>query len=97
VKQTIAGHVKIQKNRGIISSPMDNETVMMSIEKGKYYGIDSIGTRIWELLDQPLSIDELCEILPAEYDVEPDQCRADVTGFVEKMLEKELVRLPDSQ
>ena len=92
MKQTIGSEVKIERNPGIISSPMDNETVMMSIEKGRYFGIDAVGTRIWELLEQPRTISGLCEILLQEFDVEPDRCRADVTGFVEKLLEKDLVQ-----
>jgi len=70
---------------------MDNETVMMSIENGEYYGINSVGSRIWELLDQPRSILELTDLLLEEFDVPENECQQDVMEFVEKLVEKKLL------
>ena len=41
----------VARNDDIIFSDMGEETVMMSIDKGEYYGLDPVGRRIWELLD----------------------------------------------
>ncbi len=40
----------------IVASDIDGETVMMSIENGEYYGLDDIGSRIWELIEKPVKV-----------------------------------------
>ena len=54
----------------LVSSDLDGETVMMSIENGKYYGMDAIGSRVWALIKQPCSVSELCDILLTEFNVD---------------------------
>jgi len=86
-------NTRLTKNRAIVSNKMDNETVMMSIENGEYYGINPIGSRIWELLDRPAAIADLCESLMEEYDVSAEDCRRDVAEFIGKLLDKDLITL----
>ena len=86
---------KIVRDNEIISSDMDEDTVMMSIESGKYYGINPVGSRIWKLLEQPCTAFEICDTLCKEYDVKPAECRQDVLKFVNNLLEKKLVKKCD--
>ena len=65
---------------------------MFSPDQGAYFGLDEIGSRVWELLEEPRSIDELCATLRGEYDVDPETCRGDVTALVERLREAKLVR-----
>jgi hypothetical protein len=83
----------IEKKQDIISSGMDDETVMMSIENGEYYGLNPVGGRIWELLDRPRTAAGICDILVEEYDVPVEECQREVKEFVEKLLEKKLVKI----
>lgn len=87
----------IEKKQDIISSGMDDETVMMSIENGEYYGLNPVGSRIWELLDRPRTVGGICDILLAEYDVPAEECRREVMEFVEKLLEKKLVKITEKK
>ncbi len=81
----------IQRNEEILSSSINNETVMMDIESGQYIGLDPIATRIWALIEQPISFGQLCETLTSEYDVSMDQCKMDVATFLDKSTEANLV------
>jgi hypothetical protein len=85
----------IEKKQDIISSGMDDETVMMSIENSEYYGLNPVGSRIWELLDRPRTVAGICDILLAEYDVPAEECQREVKEFVEKLLEKKLVKISE--
>lgn len=89
---TIDINAKIARNEEIVSSDMDDEIVMMSIEQGEYYGINAVGSRIWELLEQPRTAAGLCDILLEEYDVPAEECRRDVLAFIEQLFEKKLVK-----
>ena len=84
---------KIVRDNEIIFSEMDGETVMMSIEKGEYYGINPIGSRIWGLLDSPKKVSELCDTLLPDYDVTPEQCAQDVLSFLNRMAEKGIIKI----
>lgn len=77
---------KITRHSDILSAEIGGEAVMMSIEKGAYFGLNPIATRIWDLIDQPQSIDELIAVISEEYDVSDEQCAADVQEFVADML-----------
>ena len=66
---------------------------MMSIEKGAYFGLNPIATRIWDLIEQPRSIAELIEIITAEYEVTDEQCAADVQEFSADMIERGIAQL----
>lgn len=75
-----------------VCAEVDGEMVMMSIEKGNYYGLDGIGTRIWQLIAEPVSVSKLCEILLTEFAVDRETCEADVLKFLARMEERNLIQ-----
>ena len=81
----------LDKNEDILSSKIDDEIVMMSIDHGKYYGLDSIGSRIWELLDQTRTLTEIIEILTKEFDVSKEQCSQDCYSFINDLIKKKII------
>jgi hypothetical protein len=76
-----------------LTAHVDSELVMLDPRQSRYFGLDSIGNRIWALLEQPHSVAALCSTLEAEFDVTPETCRADVLGFLEQLREAELVEV----
>lgn len=83
----------ITRNEGLITADMDGEKVMLHIENGKYYALDSISSRIWELIEQPQSIACLVEALIKEYAVTRQQCQDDIIAFLQELYSQELIRL----
>ena len=83
----------VSRTKEVLASEMDGETIMMSIASGSYYGMDNIGSRIWELIAEPIRVSDLCDRLMEEFDVEIDQCLADVIAFLNELGENRLVVL----
>jgi len=81
----------IKRNPGLVSSEIDSERIMMNIETGEYFGLDSVGSRIWELIENPVRLNNLIEILIDEFDVTQEQCETDTLEFIKQLLDKELV------
>lgn len=81
----------IKRNPELVSSDIDGEKVMMSIESGEYFGLDPIGTRIWELIEKPIRIDELVKLLLVEFEVSKEQCVEDTIEFLNELQEKNLL------
>lgn len=83
-------------SKSIVSSSIDGEIVLMSIESGFYFIIDPIGSRIWELLsEKSYSLEGLVQTLMEEYEVDEATCRADVQAFIDEMSEKKLILSAD--
>ncbi len=78
---------RFQRKRGMAQCAVGSEMVLMHVDKGFYYALDVIGTRIWTLSKQPTSIQFLCEQLVGDYNVDLEQCIQDVTSFVEELIE----------
>ena len=81
----------LTRNPDLLAADMDGETVMMSIERGEYYGIGGVGSRVWEMLAQPTSINQMIQTICAEYEVEEATCQADMQKFVDQLLQNGLV------
>jgi hypothetical protein len=75
-----------------ISGKLEEEQVILDIEKGKYFSLNPVATLIWEILEQPLSIDDLCEKLLEQYDVELEKCRVETNEYIQEMIKLGLVR-----
>jgi hypothetical protein len=83
--------IKFIRNNKTISGRLHDEMVMMNIDQGKYFSLNNSATVIWEKLENPLSLEELCEILMEEYDVGKEQCRDDVEIHLNEMLRNGLI------
>lgn len=81
----------ISVKEGVSTVEVDGELAMMDTEKGKYYGFDSIATRIWNIIQEPKPFGVIVEVLSQEYDVSRQQCEEDVKEFLERLNEEGLV------
>ena len=68
-----------------VSCPLDDESAILNLKNSVYYGMNAVGTRVWNLLQKPRSVRELRDALVAEYDVEPERCEQDLLDLLEKM------------
>lgn len=91
----IDAHSVVVRTEEPVAAEVDGTVVMMSLVRGKYFGLDAIGTRIWELIQTPVPVSRICETLLAEYDVDSSTCERDVVELLELMLEEDLVRVVD--
>jgi hypothetical protein len=67
--------------------------VMFSMEKGSYYGLNDIATAVWQRIEAPIAVANLCADLQQVFDVPPQRCEAEVLGFLRKLETKGLLRI----
>lgn len=84
------------RSREILASKLEGQTVMMNIQKGAYYGLESLESAIWEMLEAPISVADLCDKLQQEFDVDAETCSADVIEFLNEMVAESLVETCDA-
>ena len=73
---------QVARNGEWMTASVDDETVMMSVSDGRIVGVNAIGARIWDLIEQPREIGWLREALIAEFDVSSEQCAAELDLFL---------------
>jgi hypothetical protein len=78
-----------------VSSDLAGEIVVLSMQSAMYYGMDQVGSRIWELVREPIRVSDLRDAITREYDVEPEHCEADVLGFLRQLALKGLIEVRD--
>lgn len=83
---------KYSRNDQIINGELDNNQVMMHLEKGKYFGLNPVGKRIWELIEQPKSFKEIRVALLAEFEVTETQCIQEARSFLDKAVQYDIIR-----
>lgn len=89
----ITDNTELSRSKNIPFSEIDDELVMMDLEQGKYYGLNSVGSSIWTLLSEPITFGKLCDELQLEYKVERDECQKQVKEFVTQLLKSKLVNV----
>ena len=75
----------VTANRDHLAAELSGETVILHVEKGVYYGLDKLGTRVWSLIQEPRTIDELVQTILKEYEVEPEQAERDLVALVQDL------------
>ena len=75
---------KYSRSSEIIDGSLGDNQIMMHIGKGKYFGLNPVGKRIWELIENPETLGEITELLLSEYDISAEQCKQEVHEFMEK-------------
>ena len=76
-----------------ISCKLEGEVVVLSLTQGIYYGLDHVGTRIWSLLQQPRSLEELRDILLQEFNVESEVCEKQLRSFADRLVAAGLIQI----
>lgn len=78
---------------GLVVGDMDGEKVMLNIERGKYFALDSIASRIWVIMEKPCTVKDLVSLLVREYDISDEVCLDDVLNFLNTLYSQGLVTI----
>src|ERR1700676_2171404 len=78
-----------------VSCDLAGEAAILNIKSGVYYGLDPVGARIWNLMQEPRAVAEIQNAISGEYDVEPERCARDLFGLLNKLLEEGLIEVKD--
>jgi hypothetical protein len=86
---------RISRHKEILSSEVDNEAVLLSLNTNMYFGLDEVASRIWALADKPILISEIIQSLLKEYEIDKETCQKEVLDFVELLYYQKLIVIID--
>ena len=75
----------------VMSRLVGDETVLLDLASGMYFGLDGAGKIIWESISQGLSLAETADAIIEEFDVDADRAREDVIAFASQLVERGLL------
>lgn len=75
-----------------VSSTLQEENIILQLNKGMYYSMNEVGTFIWDLLKiTPLELEEIVEQVQDNFDIDYYTCKSDVEGIIKDLIKAELL------
>ena len=71
----------VSHRKDIDTTDLNGDIVMMDLEKGKYFSLNGVGSRIWTLVEEPVQVGKVVDSLLKEYDISRDECEKNVLEF----------------
>jgi len=88
-----SGQTRVAASSRQVACEVGGEMGILHLDDGLYYSLNEVGACIWQLVQEPRYVDELVEAITAKFDVERDQCLADIQALVVDLAEHQLVTL----
>lgn len=79
----------------VVVRDLAGEAVLLHLGTGTYFGLDSVGTRIWHHLAEHQSTEAIVPLLLQEFDVNERQLRLDLEALVTQLLAQRLLIAAD--
>jgi hypothetical protein len=90
-----ASTVRISED--VVFRKLEGEAVILNLATGNYYGLDPVGTRIWELIQEQGKVDTVLKTILSEYEVEPARCEQDLLCLLRTLDAKGLIEIIDGE
>ena len=94
-KSSISISTTIIAEKDPVTSEMANEVAILNPKSGMYFGLDMVGARIWELIQEPMTVKDIRNKLLDEYDVDVDRCEQDLFFLFKEMSNNGLIQVRD--
>lgn len=77
----------------VFAQEVDGEMVLLDMESENYFGLDEVGTSIWQAMQEYGTLQEVYDAMLEQYDVEEEVLEKDLSDFVNKLMESGLVKV----
>jgi hypothetical protein len=88
---TLDDDCALRRTDDVVSRVLDGEAVLLDLREGIYFGLNEVGTRIWELLGEGATVAELRAKIFEEFDVEEAVASADLVELLDELLDRGLI------
>jgi hypothetical protein len=85
----------VKRSLQVISQEISGETVFLDLERECYFGLDTVGIRIWQLIETSSDLLSIFNTLLEEYEVEESRLRADLETLINDVRDRGLISLED--
>ncbi|MCK6577749.1 MAG: PqqD family protein [Anaerolineae bacterium] len=86
-------NTRIVASSNQISTEIPDETVILDVARGVYYGLDEVGTFIWNYVQSPQTVQAVVDALTTEYEVGQEQAAHDAVQLLNRLQEMGLLQV----
>jgi len=79
----------------VLSQEVSGETVLLDLNNENYFGLNEVGTRIWQLLQEQNDLEIIYDIMLDEYEVDAKQLRKDFDDIINQLVESGLIAIKE--
>jgi len=77
----------------VFAQEVDGEMVLLDMNSENYFGLDEVGTAIWQFMQESGELKEIFQHMLEHYDVKEEVLQKDLITFVEQLKERGLVKV----
>lgn len=89
---TITLSHRLQRSDEVLFQNLDGEAVLLDLSSETYFGLNEVGTRVWDLLESTPLLSDVCRQLQSEYDVERERAEGDLLELATRLIAAGLAR-----
>lgn len=90
---TVSANSMITVTKDQIAADLAAEEVILNLKSGVYYGLNAVGARIWNLIQEPRSVGDIRDALLEAYEVEPERCERDLLALLQALAAAGLIEV----
>jgi hypothetical protein len=95
MKNTVTERSTVVAAKHQVSSDLGEEVAILELGAGMYYGLNEVGARLWELVQEPRTVGEIQAVILDEYEVAPASGKRDVLALLQQLADSRLVEVRD--
>lgn len=82
---------RLEAAPAVVTREVGGEMMLVDLDSGTYFGLNDVGGRLWQLLDEGQPLGQACAQLLNEFEVDRDQLECDLTALVGELVERKLL------
>lgn len=93
IMPAISRDTRLKVSSDVVFRELEGEAVILNLASGTYFGLDAVGTRIWQLLQSKERLGDVLVALGEEYDGPPGEIEADLLRLASELVNKGLAQV----
>ena len=93
----ISAETTVVASPHVLACDLAEESVLLQMPEGIYFGLNTTGTRVWNLIQDPRKVGQVLDTLMSEYSVEQLQCETDLLTILQDMVDQGLASVRDAK
>lgn len=93
MEASVSGRSTVVAAKDQVSCDLAGEAAILNLQSGVYYGLDAVGARVWHLLQEPRTVQDIRDTILMEYEVERDRCERDLLALLQELVAAGLIEV----
>ena len=77
----------------VLSQDVSGETVLLDLNSENYFGMEGVGTRLWQLLKEHGDLSKIYNVLLQEYEIDEKQLETDLDAIMNELVDAGIIKI----